>query len=181
VPDNYAKRFPDPELYNHGHKPHVTLLFLGTEMSEGQESQVLSILRRACRSFAPFRVSADFNTGLKDFGPGDSGEKALWLAVKSDPRGEIERLHRHLRNALKAETFEVDHSKSFVPHVTWSYVPNDVDEKDRARMDTMVSDRFRDGFGWDVRSVVLSGPSGEKPVMLNPHVPMSRVPPKRVP
>lgn len=171
IPDKYAKRFPDPVMANHGHAPHLTVLFIGNkEYTPGEMSQILSSVRAACKKLPPFRLYVDPNAGLHDFGPNEEkGEKALWLPARAEPRGEVERLHRVIRMALEREGIEVGAHDSFVPHVTWAYVPNDQGPDARRRMDAHVADRFQDGFYFDVRHVMLSMPDGStKPLALSP-------------
>lgn len=169
VPSNFAQRFPDPVTFNHGHEPHMTVLFVKAgDMTREEESNILAIVRKACRRVRPFRLLLDPNCGLQDFGPGKDGEKALWLPGRSEPKGDVERLYRVLRTNLETEGVEIPAHNEFKPHVTWAYVANDITDGERARMSEVVSDRFRDGFAFDVVSVVLSFPSGERRVMLNP-------------
>ena len=169
--DKYAKRFPDPVTANHGHDPHLTLLFIGNkEYPPGEMSQILSTIRGVARKMPPFRLYVDPNAGLQDFGPNEeTGEKALWLPARSEPRGELERLYRMTKMALEQEGIDVSAHDSFKPHVTWSYVPNDQPEPERNRMNAAVADRFKDGFYFDVRQIVLSMPDGSsKVVALSP-------------
>lgn len=169
LPKALAARFPDPVVHAHAHQPHVTVCFIkGGEMSGGEQSAVLQAVRRAARRVAPFEIVADPHGGLKDFGPGDSGEKALWIPVRSDPRGELERLHRVVRMALEEEGLPCEAHARFTGHVTWRYAPNSLSDDDRRREDALVSDRFPDGLGWDVRSVMMSLPRGERLVTLSP-------------
>ena len=71
--------------------------------------------------------------------------------------------------ALEQEGIDVSAHDSFKPHVTWSYVPNDQPEPERNRMNAAVADRFKDGFYFDVRQIVLSMPDGSsKVVALSP-------------
>ena len=171
IPDKYARRFPDPVTANHGHAPHMTLLFVGTkDYQPGEMSQILTTLRAACQKVPPFRLYVDPNAGLQDFGPNEEkGEKALWLPARAEPRGEAERLHRVMRMALEQEGIEVGAHDSFKPHVTWSYVPNDQPEQERHRMNAAVSDRFKEGFYFDVRHIMLSMPDGSsKALALSP-------------
>lgn len=171
IPDKYAKRFPDPVIANHGRRPHLTVLYVGNkEYSPGEISQIVNCVRAACKKVPPFRLYVDPNTGLRDFGPNEeTGEKALWLPARAEPRGEVERLHRIVRIELEREGIEVGAHDPFVPHVTWAYVPNDQGPDARRRMDAHVADRFQDGFYFDVRHVMLSMPDGRsKPLALSP-------------
>ena len=167
IPEKYAKRFPDAVTANHGHAPHMTLLFVGTkDYQPGEMSQILTTLRAACQKVPPFRLYVDPNAGLQDFGPNEEkGEKALWLPARAEPRGEAERLHRVMRMALEQEGIEVGAHDSFKPHVTWAYVPNDQPEQERNRMNAAVSDRFKEGFYFDVRHIMLSTPDGAPKVL----------------
>jgi 2'-5' RNA ligase len=150
VPEAYTTGFPDPEVHNHGHKPHVTLCFVTSEeMSAGQLSTVLGTVRRVCHRFPPFRLRLDVNAGLRDFGDGKEGEKALWVPVLCEPRGEIERLHRGLKIALEAEGISLQAHSDFIPHVTWTYVSNWIPEAERAQIDSVAGDRFAQGRGLD--------------------------------
>ena len=171
IPDKYARRFPDPVTANHGYAPHLTLLFVGNkEYQPGELSTITSLLRAACRKVPPFRLYVDPNSGLQDFGPNEEqGEKALWLPARAEPRGEVERLYRMMRLVLEQEGVEVGAHDSFKPHVTWAYVPNDQAEQDRHRMNAAVADRFKDGFYFDVRHVMLTMPDGTtKTLALSP-------------
>ena len=176
LPAKYAGRFPDPAVHNHGFGPHLTMLTIGSkDYSEGELSEIVHRVRAAGKTIPPFRVYVDPNSGLRDFGPSDSGEMALWLPARSEPRGELERLHRMLRLSLEREGVTVDHKDSFTPHVTWAYVSNDIQEDTRRRLDGHVSDRFREGFWFDVRDVVLSLSNGS-----SKHIRLSPVPRKSI-
>jgi len=170
LPKKYASRFPDAAVHNHGDEPHITMLFVGDkDYSPGEQSEILYRVRAAAKTIPPFRVYVDPNTGLRDFGEGEAGEKALWLPARSEPRGELERLHRMLRLSLEREGVVVAHQDSFVPHVTWAYVSNEIPEDKRRRLDAHVADRFRDGFYFEVRSISLSMPDGStKNIALSP-------------
>lgn len=168
IPTNFAKRFPDPAFHNHGHQPHLTILFVSPTVSPGTASRMLSILRGTLKDFGPFRMQVDARTGLKDFGPNEEkGEKALWVPARSDPRGELERLNRMLKTALLRADIDVQAHSNFVPHVTWAYVPNDISEKERQRQEALAASQLGD-FWFDVRNVVVSLPQGERPIMLKP-------------
>jgi 2'-5' RNA ligase len=176
LPKKYAARFPDPVVHNNGHEPHLTLLTIGsTDYTEGELSEIIHRVRAAARTIPPFRVYVDPNSGLRDFGPSDHGEMALWLPARSEPRGELSRLHRMMRLSLEREGVSVQHKDGFTPHVTWAYVSNDIPEDTRRRLDGHVSDRFRDGFWFEVRDVVLSMPDGS-----TKHVALSPLPKKSV-
>ena len=168
IPTNFAKKFPDGAMHNHGHEPHLTVLFVSPDVSPGTASKLLSLLRIALREFSPFRMQVDARTGLKDFGPNEEkGEKALWVPARSDPRGELERLNRVIKTALVRAGIEVEAHNDFVPHVTWAYVPNDISEKERQRQEALAASQLGD-FWFDVRHVVLSLPQGDRPIMLKP-------------
>lgn len=170
LPPQYASRFPDPVVHNHGHEAHVTMLNVGDkDYSEGELSEILYRVRAAAKTIPPFRVYVDPNSGLRDFGPGENGEMALWLPARSEPRGELERLHRMLRLSLEREGVVVGHRDSFTPHVTWAYVSNDIPDDKRRRLDGHVADRFRQGFWFEVRHINLSMSDGStKAVTLSP-------------
>lgn len=173
IPEPFASAWPDPEAHNHGHRPHVTLCYvMKDDPTPGQLSDVLTTVRRVCHRFPPFRLRLDVNAGLKDFGDGKEGEKALWHSVLCEPRGEVERLHRALKIALEQEGIPVQSHSDFVPHVTWSYVSNWIPDAERASMDSVAGDRLRKGVAWTVNAVLVSTPGGDKPVVLNPTVPM---------
>lgn len=169
VPMQFARRFPDPVVYNHGHPPHLTALYVANEMSMGDASHVLHMVRKVGRTLAPFRVFGDVNAGLKDFGDTDKGEKALWIPARADPRGELGRMHRALRSALEREGFEIESHNDYTPHITWSYVPNTISEEERRRTEARAADRFPDGFWFDVRHLQMSMPDGRvKAIALSP-------------
>ena len=169
IPSQYAAKFPDPEMFNHGHDPHMTILYVSSEMTMGQASEVLHLSRQVARTIPPFRVFVDAQGGLQTFGDGDNGEKALWLSARSDPRGEEARLHRTLRMILEREGVKVSAHKDFTPHITWAYVENDVSDEAVRRMDNHASDRFPGGFWFDVRHLIMSMPDGStKAIALSP-------------
>jgi len=170
IPRQFASRWPDPATYNHGHEPHLTVLYVSPEMTPGEASTVLHLVRKVARTIPPFRLFVDAQAGLHDFGPNEEkGEKALWLPARSDPRGEIERLHRMLRQTLEREGVDVQAHKDFTPHVTWAYVPNDFEDENRRRMEAHVSDRFQRGIWFDVRHLSMSMPTGGvKAIALSP-------------
>lgn len=176
IPRQYATRWPDPVTNNHGHEPHLTVLYISPEMTPGEASGVLHLVRKVARTFSPFRLFVDAQAGLQDFGPNEEkGEKALWMPARSDPRGEVERLHRMLRQTLEREGIDVQAHKDFTPHVTWAYVPNDISEDEQRRMEAHVSDRFQRGIWFDVRHLLMSMPGGRaKAIALSP-VPRSSV------
>lgn len=171
LPKKYASRFPDPVVHNKGHEPHITVLHIGKkDYTEAEMSEIIHRVRAAAKTIPPFRVYVDPNSGLRDFGPSASGEMALWLPARAEPRGEIGRLHRMMRLSLEREGVDVDHKDGFVPHATWAYVSNDIQEDTRRRLDGHVYDRFRDGFWFEVRDVVLSMADGtSKRFPLNPN------------
>jgi 2'-5' RNA ligase len=175
VPSNFAGKFPDADTHNHGHKPHMTVLFVKPDVNAGEASLILAVTRQVCKRFAPFRLVMDPQAGLQSFGPvPEKGEQALWIGGRSEPAGDVDRLHRALRMALADEGIECEDHKDFVPHVTWKFVANDANEGALRREDALVSDRFVDKpFSFDVRNVLVSLPSGDKVAMLNPSQPRS--------
>jgi 2'-5' RNA ligase len=174
VPPLYAAKFPDPEMHNRGYPPHLTVLYVASEMSDGDASTVLYLARQVAKKIPPFRVFMDAQGGLQTFGDGEDGEKAMWIAARSDPRGELERYHRMLRQTLEAEGIEVQAHPGFTPHVTWSYVPNDVSEDEVRRMDQHVSDRFPWGCWFDVRHIEVDMPDGSTKIAALSPVPKRR-------
>ena len=130
-------------------------------MTPGAASGVLHLVRGLARNFPPFRIFVDAQSGLQTFGDTDAGEKALWLPARSEPRGDLERLHRLIRQTLEREGIEIESAHpQFTPHVTWTYVPNDISEAEVRRLDGHVSDRFPQGFWFDARQIMLSLPTG---------------------
>jgi len=169
IPQPHASRCPDPATHNRGHEPHLTALYVAPEMTAGEASGVLHLVRKIARTVPPFRLFVDAQSGLQSFGDTDDGEKALWLPARSEPRGELERLHRMLRQGLEREGVDIQAHDDFTPHVTWAYVPNDVPDEARRRMDAHVSDRFQQGIWFDVRHLNLSMPNGGvKAIALSP-------------
>lgn len=168
IPEKYANRFPDPVVHNKGLEPHLTVLYVQPEMGPGEASKVLHLARAVLRTIAPFRLFVDAQSGLQSW-EGKTGEKALWLSARSEPRGEIEKLHRLLRSTLENEGVEIAAHKDFVPHVTWTYAPEDISDEEVRKMDNRISDRFSRGFWFDVKHVMLTLPNGTKrPIALNP-------------
>ena len=170
LPKHLADRFPGPE-HNNGHEAHITVCFLtAKELSSGKTMEVLDTIRRVCRRQGPFRVGMDINSGLQDFGPSDSGSKALWFSVREDPSDILTKLHYVIRRALQQEGLPCDAHKSFTPHVTWRYVGNDQSEGERQRMSSFAANRFNDTRTWfDVRHLVMSSSDGsQKVIALSP-------------
>ncbi len=172
LPDVFGKRWPDAEIWNHSHKPHVTVLYVASEqLTAGLESVVMGCVRRACSRVVPFRLRLDVGRGLQDFGTNPEGQKALWFPVLCEPRGELERLHRAIDNELRGEGIEPQGHKDFVPHCTWCYVSGGITTEDRNRWDAGAAARLSEGVAWDVRNVMVSLAAGDRPVMLNPRAP----------
>lgn len=172
LPKHLANRFPAPEN-NKGHAPHATVCFItADQMTPGRVQDVLNCLRRLCRRQPPLRLALDVNAGLQDFGPTDSGEKALWFKLRDDPNEALSSLHHNIKRALKQAGLPCEHQPTFHGHVTWSFVPNDQSELDRQRMSSFAASRFDDTSTWfDVRQIVLSMPDGsEKPIALSPRL-----------
>lgn len=173
LPTHLAARFPGTEN-NNGHEPHLTLCFVTAKhVSSGVLSEILATLRRVGKKIAPFRVGLSCAAGLQDFGKGGDGSKALWFPARDDPDGALVSLHKLIRQALLLEGLPCDHHNTFVPHVTWSYVPNDQSEVDRQRMSALAASRFNDVSTWfDVRHLMLSTPDGSSPktIALTPHI-----------
>ena len=170
LPKHLSDRFPGPE-HNNGHEAHITVCFLtAKELSSGKTMEVLDTIRRVCRRQGPFRVGLDINSGLQDFGPSDSGSKALWFSVREDPSDILTKLHYVIRRALQQEGLPCEAHKSFTPHVTWRYVGNDQSEGERQRMSSFAANRFNDTRTWfDVRHLVMSSSDGsQKVIALSP-------------
>jgi len=172
VPAKHAGRWPDPAEYNNGHDPHITVMFVlpAEKVTAAEESTILNVVRYGCRRVKPFKVRLDVGRGLQDFGDGPDGKKALWFPVLSEPKGELDRLHRILRMAFQSDgTIEPESHKSFVGHCTWAYVPNDIKEEERARWVTSATSALSDIAPWVVDRVMVSLPHrGNLPIMLNP-------------
>jgi predicted GNAT family N-acyltransferase len=174
IPMPFAARFPSGE-----HEPHITVCFVTKDdIDAGMYSQITAAVRRAARQVAPFRVFVDVGAGLKDFGDGPNGSKALWFEVlsadengaKNDPLG---RLFKAIRSALEAEGLPCEAHDTFKGHTTWVYVPNEQTIEERTAMSVFAASRFNDApLGFAVRQVVLSSPDGKKTlVTLNPQAP----------
>ena len=168
LPDHLAARFPAGE-----YRPHITLCYITSgDQTPGMTSQLMMAMRRAANAVRPFRIMADTNAGLQEFGDGDDGTKALWFGVLDRPEDALAKLHYAIKLSLLDEKLPCDDSHpKYTPHITWTYVPNDIAEKDRNRHDAVAASRFTDTpLAFAVNSFCLALPDGTvKPVLLNPN------------
>lgn len=165
IPQQYSALWPDVVTHNYGHAPHISCVYLNN-LTEGEASEALRIIRAVCRGIGPFRVFVDAQVGLQDFGPGEDGEKALWMPVRSEPARDLERMASMVETALKREGIDIAEYEKFVPHATWAFVPNDFPPGKKREWDSQISDKFAKGMWFDVRHVFFSMGSTVKTVSL---------------
>jgi len=162
IPQKWADKFPDAERFNHGLAPHLTVLYIGSDLDAGKASTALHLLRHAAKDIAPFRVFVDTQSGLDVFGEKND---AYVFPAKSEPRPALGLLNSSLKAMLNREAaFDVTSKFEYSPHVTWAYVPDATEDQVR-KMNQTVSDRFPGGFWFDVRHLFLSMPDGSQKII----------------
>lgn len=95
---------------------HVTLIYLGDDVSIGTLSKVMLACNSVTSKTTPFSLSVD---KIDSFEPGKNGTPVILPIVSN----ELHALHKAVSEALDAA--EVEYSKKwpeFKPHVTLSYV-----------------------------------------------------------
>lgn len=157
LPPVLADRFPDYEVHNYGHKPHVTLFMVSTDpLPKGQEATLLNMARRLSKGIRPFRLLLDGNSGLQNFPIQEGAEEvALWLGVRSDPKDTLAKIHDGIKKALRIEGLPHETFPSYVPHATWSYVAPGIEEYNRARMSALAAQRIGSQTWVEIRYINL--------------------------
>lgn len=97
-------------------KLHVTVLYLGKELSPEDLEKVAEVARHVCDSHEPLQCKTQ---GLGAFN-GDGESMPLYCSV--DALGLAE-LHSDLIGGLEAEGIEIPRDYDFTPHMTISYMP----------------------------------------------------------
>jgi hypothetical protein len=162
LPANLSARFPDAAQHNHGHKPHTTVCYVTSQdLAPGAQSEIYQVLRGAVRKCGRMTLVADLSRGLQSFGDTDSGEKALWFPVRSEPAPDaLGYLHRVCQVALEVNRLPYEGHPSFMGHMTWSYVPNTITAPEIDRMSAVAAALFPQGLRYEVTCLTLGQSDG---------------------